>query len=149
MLVFKYKSPLTYEKEEIISYCNISLDLKVYHIPNYLLIGNTTNINTFLAERNILRHNQTVLRKYPSILHVQLHQQTQINHVICPSLCTVARRTETELIDNNDNPTRLLVYTRLSAVGTATATANEKVDSSLILILSVPTMEDTLPTSAR
>lgn len=148
MLVFKYKSPLTYEKEEIISYYNISLDLKVYHIPNYLLIGNTTNINTFLAERNILRHNQTVLRKYPSILHVQLHQQTQINHVISPPLCTVARRTETELIDNNDNPTLLLDCVH-SALGTATATANEKVDSSLILILSVPTMVDTLPTSAR
>lgn len=71
-------------------------------------------MNTFLTEQNL----GTIRQYYANI------QQTQINRAISPSLRTVARPTETELIDNDR--TRV-VYTQLPAL--PLRSADEKVDS--------------------
>lgn len=84
-------------------------------------------MNTFLTEKNV----GTIRQYYASILLVQLHQQTQINLVIPPSLRTVARLTEIELIDNDR--TRV-VYTQLPAL--PLRSANEKVDSLTLDLVS-------------
>lgn len=89
------------------------------------------NQNEHISYRAKFRHDQTVLRKYTVHSSFNYTNKHKKNLVISPSLRTVARPTEIELIDNDR--TRV-VYTQLPAL--PLRSANEKVDSLTLDLVS-------------